>query len=106
MPATPAARPAGLSVFFPAFNDAGTIASLVIGAVQTASALTPDYEVIVVNDGSGDATATIAEELARAYPHVRVVHHPHNRGYGAALRTGFESATKDLVFYTDGDGQY
>jgi glycosyltransferase involved in cell wall biosynthesis len=96
----------GLSVFFPAYNDSGTIASMVIRAVQAAAALTPDYEVIVVNDGSADATAAIADELARTYPHVRVIHHPKNRGYGGALQTGFRSATKDLIFYTDGDAQY
>src|SRR6266566_9128526 len=66
MPAAPAPKPAGLSVFFPAYNDSGTIASMVIRAVQAASELTPDYEVIVVNDGSSDATAEIADELARA----------------------------------------
>ena len=100
------AKPAGLSVFFPAYNDSGTIASMVIRAVQAASELTPDYEVIVVNDGSSDATAEIADELARTYPHVRVVHHPKNRGYGGALQTGIRSATKELIFYTDGDAQY
>jgi len=98
--------PPGLSVFFPAYNDSGTIASMVIRAVQAASALTPDYEVIVVNDGSADSTAAVADELARTYPHVRVVHHHRNRGYGGALQTGFRSATKDLIFYTDGDAQY
>ena len=99
-------KPAGLTVFFPAYNDSGTIASMVIRAVQAASELTPDYEVIVVNDGSGDATAQIVDELARTYPRVRVVHHTRNRGYGGALQTGFRSATKELIFYTDGDAQY
>ena len=102
----PGPTPPGLSVFFPAYNDSGTIASMVIRAVQAASALTPDYEVIVVNDGSEDTTAVIADELARTYPQVRVVHHHRNRGYGGALQTGFRSATKDLIFYTDGDAQY
>jgi glycosyltransferase involved in cell wall biosynthesis len=106
MSEAPAGKPAGLSVFFPAYNDSGTIASMVIRAVQTASALTPDYEVIVVNDGSSDATPAIIDELARTYPYVRAVHHPRNRGYGGALQTGFRSATKDLIFYTDGDAQY
>ena len=97
----------GLSVFFPAYNDAGTIASLVITAVQVAATLTPDFEVIVVNDGSRDDTPRILDELARVYPdRVRIVHHAANRGYGGALRTGFATASKDLVFYTDGDGQY
>src|SRR4029077_8812966 len=106
MSASPAEKPAGLSVFFPAYNDSGTIASLVIRAVQAASELTPDYEVIVVNDGSADATAQIVDELARTYPRVRAVHHPTNRGYGGALQTGFRSATKDFILYTDGDAQY
>ena len=96
----------GLSVFFPAYNDSGTIASLVIAAIQAARKLTNDFEVIVINDGSLDGTASIADELARNYPEVKVVHHPRNRGYGGALRSGFEAATRDLVFYTDGDAQY
>lgn len=96
----------GLSVFFPAYNDAGTIASLVITARQAAQTLTSDFEVIVVNDGSADRTADVADELARQYPEVRVVHHPVNRGYGGALRSGFAAATKEFVFYTDGDAQY
>jgi glycosyltransferase involved in cell wall biosynthesis len=99
-------RPAGLSIFFPALNDAGTIASLVITARQTARRLTPDFEIIVINDGSADATADILDELARTYPEVRAVHHPVNRGYGGALRSGFSTASKELIFYTDGDGQY
>jgi len=97
----------GLSVFFPAYNDAGTIASLVITAVKVAGTLTPDFEVIVVNDGSTDDTPQILDELAQIYPdRVRIVHHAKNRGYGGALRTGFATASKDLVFYTDGDAQY
>jgi len=106
MSAAPADKAAGLSVFFPAYNDSGTIASMVIRAVQAASELTPDYEVIVVNDGSVDATPEIVDELARTYPRVRVVHHANNRGYGGALQTGFRSASKELIFYTDGDAQY
>jgi glycosyltransferase involved in cell wall biosynthesis len=94
-------------MFFPAYNDAGTIASLVITAVKVAATLTDDYEVMVVNDGSQDDTAKILDELARLYPdRVRIIHHQQNRGYGGALRTGFASATKELIFYTDGDGQY
>ena len=100
------AVPPSLSVFFPAYNDSATIASLVITAVQSASKLTPDYEVIVVNDGSSDSTSRILAELARVYPHVRVVTHSVNRGYGGALRSGFETASKEVIFYTDGDAQY
>jgi glycosyltransferase involved in cell wall biosynthesis len=96
----------GLSVFFPAYNDSGTIASLVITAIRTARRLTPDFEVIVVNDGSADGTSDILDELARIYPQVTIVQHPQNRGYGGALQTGFQTATRELVFYTDGDAQY
>ena len=106
MPGSSGIKPAGLSVFFPAYNDSGTIASMVIRAVKAASELTPDFEIIVVDDGSADGTAEIADELARTYPQVRAVHHPQNRDYGAALQTGFRSATKELIFYTDGDAQY
>ncbi len=98
--------PVGLSIFFPAYNDSGTIASLVITARRTAQALTSDFEILVVNDGSSDATADIADELARTYPEVHVIHHARNRGYGGALRSGFAGATKELIFYTDGDAQY
>ena len=99
-------KPPSLSIFFPAYNDAGTIASLALVAHMTARRLTDDYEVIVVNDASPDHTGELLEEMARTYPWLRVVHHPQNRGYGGALRSGFAAATKDLVFYTDGDAQY
>jgi len=95
-----------ISAFFPAYNDAGTIASMVVVADRTLRALTDDYEIIVVNDGSPDHTGEILEDLAARYPRLRVVTHPRNRGYGGALRSGFAHATKDLVFYTDGDAQY
>jgi len=95
-----------LSIFFPAYNDAGTIASLALVAHMTARTLTDDYEVIVVEDGSPDHTGVLLDEMARAFPWLKVVHHQKNRGYGGALRSGFATATKDLVFYTDGDAQY
>jgi glycosyltransferase involved in cell wall biosynthesis len=106
MPPKTAQTPAGLSVFFPAYNDGGTIASMVVGALLAARQLTSDHEVIVVNDGSRDATPELLDELARIYPQVRVVHHEVNRGYGGALRSGFAASTKEFVFYTDGDAQY
>ena len=96
----------GISVFFPAYNDEASIASLVNDALSVLPSLTDDFEVIVVDDGSTDNTAAVLDELARADMRVRVVRHESNRGYGGALRTGFASATKELVFYTDGDGQY
>jgi len=96
----------GISIFFPAYNDAGTIASLVVLAHMTARELTTDYEVIVVEDGSPDHTGELLDELARHFPWLKVIHHEANRGYGGALRTGFATASKQLVFYTDGDAQY
>lgn len=96
----------GISVFFPAFNDAGSIVPLVTDALAVLQTLTDDYEVIVVNDGSTDATPALLDNLARRSQHVRVIHHERNAGYGAALRTGFSHARKELIFYTDGDGQY
>ncbi|NIN65723.1 MAG: glycosyltransferase [Anaerolineae bacterium] len=96
----------GISAFFPAYNDGGTIASMVLSAVLVLQELTEDYEVIVVNDGSSDYTKEILDELERQYDSVRVVHHEKNRGYGGALRTGFSEASKEFIFYTDGDAQY
>jgi len=106
MSSSPPTAAGGLTIFFPAYNDAGTITSMVIGAVIAARRLTDDFEVVVVNDGSQDGTREVLEELARMCPSLRVVEHPQNRGYGAALRTGFATATKEFVFYTDGDAQY
>src|SRR5690606_1984240 len=106
MSEAPPQSPVGLSVFFPAYNDSGTIASMVVSALLAARTLTPDREIIVVNDGGRDATPRVLDELARVYPEVRIVHHAVNRGYGGALRSGFATATKDVVFYTDGDAQY
>ena len=101
-----AQRSASISVFFPAYNDAAAIGALVATALAVLPTLTADYEVIVVNDGSTDATPAVLAELARTHARVRVVHHARNMGYGAALRSGFKHARKELIFYTDGDGQY
>jgi glycosyltransferase involved in cell wall biosynthesis len=88
----------GLSVFFPAYNDGGTIASLVITSIKVAATLTDDFEIIVINDCSEDDTAKILDELARIYPgRVRIVHHETNRGYGGALRSGFATATASMI---------
>ena len=95
-----------LTIFFPCYNDAGTIGSLVAGAHVVGRESGRDFEIVVVDDGSSDASGEILRELTSHYPELRVVEHGVNRGYGAALRSGFSAATKDLVFYTDGDGQY
>jgi glycosyltransferase involved in cell wall biosynthesis len=95
-----------ITAFFPCYNDAGTIASIVITADRTLRSLTDDYEIIVGDDASTDTSATILLELAEHYPRLRVLRHPTNRGYGGNLRSMFAAATKDLIFYTDGDAQY
>ncbi|MBZ5582867.1 MAG: glycosyltransferase family 2 protein [Acidobacteriia bacterium] len=104
-----AARPKfpSLSVFFPAYNDAPSLPSLLGAAFSVLRENVEQYEVIVVNDGSRDGTAAVLRELQLQYgPKLRVVTHPANRGYGGALRSGFAAAGLDYVFYTDGDGQY
>lgn len=99
--------PYSLSVFFPAYNDAATIAALVEEAFRVCGECVEEFEVIVVNDGSHDATADVLADCRRHWgERLRVVTHPENRGYGGALQSGFSAATKDYVFYTDGDGQY
>lgn len=97
---------ASLSVFFPCYNEQDNVAQTVERAVEVLEKLDIDYEIIVVNDGSSDDTAKIADKIAEENCRVKVEHHPKNRGYGAALRTGFKAASKELVFYTDGDGQF
>jgi glycosyltransferase involved in cell wall biosynthesis len=97
----------GLSVFFPAYNDAPSLPELLAKTFATLRQHVEGFEVIVVNDGSYDNTGEVLAKLAAEYaPHLRVITHEVNRGYGGALRTGFASATKEFVFYTDGDGQY
>jgi glycosyltransferase involved in cell wall biosynthesis len=96
-----------MSVFFPAYNDAPSLPSLVARTFSVLEEHAEDFEVIVVNDGSRDATAGVLESLGTHYgARLRVITHSVNRGYGGALRSGFAAATKDFVFYTDGDGQY
>jgi glycosyltransferase involved in cell wall biosynthesis len=96
-----------LSVFFPAYNDAPSLPGLLEKTFQVLGQHVADYEVIVINDGSTDKTGEVLEMLAARYaPRLRVVTHAVNRGYGGALRSGFQAARKEFVFYTDGDGQY
>jgi glycosyltransferase involved in cell wall biosynthesis len=100
-------RVARLSYFFPAHNEEANVRELVAEALATLPMLAEAFEIIVVNDGSRDATGAIADELTAANPGVvRAVHHPTNLGYGAALLSGFRAARHDLVAFTDGDRQF
>lgn len=98
--------PISITAFFPCYNEQDNVAKVARQAVQVLDELQADYEVIIVDDGSSDDTGRIADEIAAANERVRVVHHPRNLGYGAALQSGFRAATKELVFYTDGDAQF
>lgn len=96
-----------ISVFFPAYNDAPSLPSLISKTFEVLKSHAQDFEVIVVNDGSYDNTGEVLAQLREQYgERLRPITHPENRGYGGALRTGFASATKNWIFYTDGDGQY
>jgi glycosyltransferase involved in cell wall biosynthesis len=98
--------PLSISVFFPCYNEQDNVESTVTNALDVLENLKADFEVIIVNDGSCDATAKIADDIAAQNDRVKTVHHNTNLGYGAALKSGFKAATKNLVFYTDGDGQF
>ncbi|PIQ69049.1 MAG: hypothetical protein COV91_00985 [Candidatus Taylorbacteria bacterium CG11_big_fil_rev_8_21_14_0_20_46_11] len=97
-----------LSIFFPCYNDKGTIGTLVLEAQRVAKTLTDNFEVIVIEDGSKDGSRELLMDLKlrNEIPEFKLVLHEKNRGYGAVLQTGFKTVSKDLVFYTDGDGQY
>lgn len=101
------ARLPRLSYFFPAHNEEANLRGLVEEALGTLPDLADTFEILIVNDGSRDATGRIADELTAAHPGVvRAVHHPTNLGYGAALRSGFRAATHEHVAFTDGDRQF
>ena len=95
-----------VSVFFPCYNEEDNIDRVVSKTLDTLERTGLDYEIIIVNDGSGDGTAKAAGDIAQRNLKIKVVNHEVNQGYGAALQSGFGAASKELVFYTDGDGQF
>jgi glycosyltransferase involved in cell wall biosynthesis len=95
-----------VSIFYPCYNDWGTMGSMVMLTVQTAERLGLNYEITLIDDGSDAHTLELLEAIQRQYPQVNVVHHAQNRGYGGALRSGFAAGTREWIFYTDGDAQY
>ena len=95
-----------LSVVLPAHNEEAAIAETLQSVVNTLAMWLQDFEVIVVDDGSRDRTGAIVESFAATHPCVRMIHHPINQGYGGALASGFEAATKELVFFMDADRQF
>jgi glycosyltransferase involved in cell wall biosynthesis len=103
-PVNPAVQ--GISAFFPCFNDEQSIGSMVKLALLTIDEVGADGDVVVVNDGSTDGSRRVLAELELSEPRLRVVNHETNQGYGGALLSGFAAATRQWVFYTDGDGQF
>lgn len=95
-----------LSVFFPCYNEEKNVGTLLTNTLQFLPTISDDYEIIVVDDGSQDATAEIVKSFVRKNDRVRLIRHEKNRGYGAALRTGFDNCNKDYIFFTDGDNQF
>lgn len=95
-----------ISVFFPCYNDKGTIATMVADAESTVKKITGDFEIIVIDDGSTDGSRELLKNLVLKCPYLKIIFHEKNKGYGGALRSGFKNATKDFIFYTDGDAQY
>ena len=102
----PPRKPLSLTIFFPCYNEEANLERVTLAALDVAAEVADDYEVIIVNDGSRDRTAEIADRLASEHETVRAVHNNPNLGYGGALQRGFREAAKDWVFYTDGDGQF
>jgi glycosyltransferase involved in cell wall biosynthesis len=95
-----------VSVFYPCYNDWGTMGSMVLFTLQTVKRLGLDYDFTIVDDGSSGQTRELLAAIRERFPEVQVVTHERNRGYGGALRTGFSSGAKEWIFYTDGDAQY
>lgn len=102
----PPRQPLSLTITFPCHNEEANVETVTRQAIEVGRRVADDLEVVVVNDGSTDRTGAIADQLAEEFPEVRVVHNNPNRGYGGALKAGQLAATKDWVFYTDGDGQF
>lgn len=95
-----------LTIFFPCYNDAGTIATMIVKADSVASKFTTDYEIIVIDDGSTDTSRRLLLDIKEKFPKLKIIFHEKNKGYGGVLKTGFREAKKELIFYTDGDAQY
>jgi len=96
----------GIAVALPAYNEQESLPRTVPRFVRALRNVTDDFEVVIVNDGSSDRTAEVVNDLSREYPEVRLVQHPVNLGYGAAVWTGITSGQKEFVFFTDADGQF
>lgn len=101
-------KKSSISIVLPAYNEEENIEKAIKSCISILEKISQgeNYEVIVVDDGSKDKTGEIAEEIQENDANVKVIHHKKNKGYASALRTGFENAKFDLIFYTDADNQF
>jgi glycosyltransferase involved in cell wall biosynthesis len=96
-----------VSLFFPVYNDEATVRDVAAAGMQLLSGYATSFEIVIVDDGSADRTAAIADELAREHPGIiRVIRHDGNKGYGAALRTGVSECRYEWICMVDGDNEY
>lgn len=95
-----------ISVFFPCYNDGKSIIGLVEDTDKILKSITSDYEIIVIDDGSSDSSREVLRKAAKRFKRLKTIFHEVNKGYGGALQSGFRESSKELIFYTDGDGQY
>ena len=95
-----------ITVFFPVYNDEQTVRRVTEKAIRVCEEIADRYEIVIINDCSPDNSGKIADELAREKPFVKVVHHEKNRGYGAAIKSGFQHSTYEWICFTDGDDEY
>ncbi|MBP6754589.1 MAG: glycosyltransferase family 2 protein [Bacteroidia bacterium] len=95
-----------ISLFFPVYNDENTIERMVLKSIDVLKEVAEKYEIIIINDGSPDNSGSIADQMASTYTNIVVIHHKQNKGYGAAIKSGFENASYEWVCFTDGDDEY
>lgn len=95
-----------ISIFFPCYNDSKSIKKLVVTSFEVLNKNTDNYEVLVIDDASYDNSQVVLKNLEKKYKKLKVIYHEKNMGYGGALKDGFKNCSKELIFYTDGDGQY
>jgi len=98
--------PTSITFFFPAYNEEGNLAPMVAKALEVLPGFVPQFDIVIVDDGSRDGTEAEARALEAKHPEVRYVRHAVNRGYGEALRSGFKASRGEVAFYTDGDQQF
>ena len=95
-----------ISLFFPVYNDEKTVRIVANRALELLEEVADNYEIIIVNDGSPDSSGDIADALAAEHEKISAIHHPQNRGYGAAMKTGIASSRFDIICMIDGDNEY